>query len=341
MTGGFRWTALKLAIFTVVTIATTAYLAAIIGNLKFFSSPYEITAEFSDATGLLNGDVVKAAGVTIGRVEEIRIDDGLALVTMSIDEGTELPADIGAEIRFRNLVGQRMIALVPSDAATAGGLASQGDPQTSLIESGALIPLGRTESAFDLSELFNGLRPLIRSTNPEDINIVTTELVRALEGRSDEVEGIFSDLGEISEEVAARDRELGGLIDNLNIITGDLAARDAQLQRTLANTNQFLAAVSASRADLESALVNLDEAAQRLGRLVTNNDELIRAEVKDLATILDALEDKRKELRAIVAALPDFTVAVERVTQYGEWANQHLINVCKDDFGTCGERGTP
>ena len=36
----------------------------------------EITAELTDASGLLRGDVVKAAGVTVGRVEEIGIRDG-------------------------------------------------------------------------------------------------------------------------------------------------------------------------------------------------------------------------------------------------------------------------
>ncbi len=65
---GFRWVAVKLTLFTVVTVIVTSGLAAIIGNFKFFSSPYVVTAQFEDATGLLQGDVVKAAGVTIGRV---------------------------------------------------------------------------------------------------------------------------------------------------------------------------------------------------------------------------------------------------------------------------------
>lgn len=341
MMRGLRWTAAKLALFTIVTVATTTWLAAIIGNFSLFGDRFEITAEFADATGLLRGDVVKAAGVTIGRVADIQIDDGLAIVTMSIDQGSELPGDLGAEIRFRNLVGQRMVTLVHSDEASGGGLAAVGTAQPEPLGPGAVIPLSRTQPAFDLTELFNGLRPLIHSTNPSDINVVTKELLTALQGRSRTVEQIFANVADVSEELASKDRELTVLLDNLHVVTDDLAGRDAQLRNTLANMNTFLAELSASQTDLESALVNLDDAARRLGRIIAANDDLIQQEIEDLSIILDAVNAKRNDLRRALRSLPEFTVAVERVTQYGEWANQHLITVCKDDFGTCGRRGGP
>ena len=338
---GLRWASAKLAIFTIVTVATTTWLAAIIGNFSLFGDRFEIAAEFSDATGLLRGDVVKAAGVTIGRVSDIQIDDGLAIVTMSIDDGAKLPAGLGAEIRFRNLVGQRMITLVPAEEASGGGLADAGSTQAGRMGPGALIPLDRTQPAFDLTELFNGLRPLIHSTSPEDINTVTRELLIALRGRSGIVERLFANVADVSDELASKDRELAILLDNLHVVTDDLAGRDTQLRTTLADLNTFLAELSASQDDLEAALVNLDDAAQRLGRIIEANDELIVKEVDDLSVILDAVNAKRTDLRAALRSLPEFTIAVERVTQYGEWANQHLITVCKDDFGTCGRRSGP
>jgi phospholipid/cholesterol/gamma-HCH transport system substrate-binding protein len=331
MMGSLRWTTIKLLIFTAVTVVVTVQLASVIGNFKFFSSPYEVTAEFSDATGLLKGDVVKAAGVTVGRVQEIRIDHGLALVTMAINEGTELPAEIDARIRFRNLVGQRMVTFVARD----------GTPSSQLLADGDRIDLAHTEPAFDLSLLFNGLRPLIRSTNPEDINIVTKAVTQALAGRSDEVESILGSLADVSDTLASRDVHLSELLDNLNVVTEDLAGRGDQLTRTLANMNSFLTDVAASRDDLSQALATLDDAATRFGRIIDSNDSNIKAELDDLATILDAVNDKRADLRGALKALPNMLVAVERVNSYGQWANIHLIHVCKDDLSGCGTRGTP
>lgn len=331
MMDSLRWTAAKLMIFTIVTIIVTTWLASVIGNIQFFKSPYEITAEFSDATGVLNGDVVKAAGVTIGKVTEIKIEDGVAVVTMSIQEGIELPSTVRAQIRFRNLVGQRMITFVEDEQAASSGSLQPGDE----------IGLDRTDPAFDLSALFNGLRPLIRSTNPEDINLVSRELVTALKGRSANVEGFLGNVAELSETLAGKDKEIGSLLDNLNIVTADLANRDDQLRTTLGAFSSFINDVAASKDDLVVALRTLDDAATRFNRIVKNNDQNLRQELSDLAVIFDAVNDKRSQLRKAIRALPGFLVGIERVTTYGQWSNIHLIDVCKDDQGVCGSRWMP
>ncbi|MEA2476638.1 MAG: phospholipid/cholesterol/gamma-HCH transport system substrate-binding protein [Actinomycetota bacterium] len=326
---GVRWIAVKLAIFTAVTLAVTTWLAADIGNLSLFSHPYQIEAQFTDATGLLSGDVVKAAGVTVGHVTDIRIADGVALVTLDINDGTRLPSPLSARIRFRNLLGQREVDLTSTARSDA------------LTKAGTMIPLARTEPAFDLTVLFNGLRPLIRSTDPADINIVTHELLKALAGRSNDVESLLGNLGQISNAVANKDTQLGGLLRNVNTITSDLSNRNAQLTSTLGDLNSLLTQIAASRGDLGNAIVSLSSAAQRLRRIVATNDGRIKGETHDLATVLAAISAHRPALEKSIKELPNVLAAVERVTSYGEWANIHLIDVCKDDFGTCGKRWLP
>lgn len=326
MTRSFRWTAIKLGMFTIVTAIVTVWLASIIGNFSPFTTSYEIEAEFSDATGLLVGDVVKAAGVDVGRVSDIQLDDGLAIVTIELDEGTEIPADITARIRFRNLIGQRMITLV------------QNGPATDLLEGGDRILLANTDPAFDLTVLFNGLRPLIRSTSPRDINIVSEAVTQALDGRTDDVAAFLDHVAVISNMLASKDRQLGSLLKNVNVVAEDLAGRDAQLRATLGDINDFFGDLDETRDELANALVTLDDAAHRLRRLVDKNGDNIRAEVRDLAIILDAVDDKREELRAAVRALPEMLVAVERTNSYGQWGMLHIINLCKDDLGDCGRR---
>lgn len=327
----FGWIAIKLFIFTAVTIVITIALASTIGNFRLFARPYELQAAFADTTGLLKGDHVKAAGVTVGRVDSIEIDGGVAKVTMSIDENNTLPNNLTAEIKYRNLIGQRMITLVPTP-----DLEPTGD-----FEAGDMIPLSRTRSAFDLSILFNGLRPLIRSTNPDDINLVAREITKALAGREDEVESFLGNVTLISEALAAKDAEIGQLLDGVNVVTEDLAARDDQLKRTLSSFNDFLGDLRRTREDLNAALTNLDVAARRINKLVTSNEENITASLDDLEVILDVVNERREDLRGAVEALPTVLEAIERVTSYGQWQNVHLIDVCKDDTGTCGTRGTP
>ena len=326
MTPSFRWTAVKLGAFTVVTAIVTVWLASIIGNFTPFSSSYLVKAEFSDATGLLQGDVVKAAGVDVGRVSGIELVDGLAIVTLELNEGTEIPDNVTANIRFRNLIGQRMITLV------------QEGPGDGLLADGDKILLPDTDPAFDLTVLFNGLRPLIRSTNPRDINIVSQAVTRALDGRTDDVAAFLDHVTVISNSLASKDAQLGSLLTDLNVVTEDLAGRDAQLRATLADINDFFGDLEATRTELSQALITLDDAAGRLRRMVARNGDNIDAELRDLSIILDAVDDRRADLRAAVRALPEMLVAVERVNSYGEWGMLHLIHVCKDDLGTCGRQ---
>lgn len=325
------WASIKLFIFTAFTVFITLWLASIIGNFRFFDSPYEIKAEFTDATGLLNGDVVKAAGVTVGRVDAIEIRNGMAVVTMTIDEDAKIPDNAEAEIRFRNLIGQRLVMLVQPEGETPSGYLEHRD----------LITLDHTEPAFDLSDLFNGLRPLIRSTSPEDINIVAREVTAALKGRNDNLANLLTNISEISETVASKDQELSTLLEGLNVVTADLAGRNAQLKRTLDYINTFFQKVIDNKRALANALVSLEDAATRIERIVSKNDENIRVELRSLAQILDVVERKREALGGIVRALPELIVRVERVNGYGEWGNVHAVHLCKDDFGTCGTRGTP
>ena len=79
-----RGTTTKLAAFTIVTIIITFWLASIIGKLSPFQETYEINAVFTDATGILNGDPVKIAGVPVGKVTSFQVDEGRAIVTMQI-----------------------------------------------------------------------------------------------------------------------------------------------------------------------------------------------------------------------------------------------------------------
>ncbi|MGW0886358.1 MlaD family protein, partial [Streptomyces sp. NPDC002671] len=111
---GARQTAaplVKFSLFALVTIAATALLAATIVNISF--TPKDTYhAVFTDVTGLETGDDIRVAGVRVGEVEGIRVKNRtLADVTFTVNAVRPLLAGTHAVVRYRNLVGQRYIAL--------------------------------------------------------------------------------------------------------------------------------------------------------------------------------------------------------------------------------------
>ena len=144
--------------FIVVTVIATGTLAATIGNLRFGGTT-SYRALFTDVTGLLKGDDVRIAGVRVGEIDSVAVTQragrSLAQVTFTVDSGRAVAVSTRAQIRYRNLVGQRYVALTEG-AGSSRRLAENGT-----------IPLRQTQPALDLTVLFNGFKPLFAALSPE------------------------------------------------------------------------------------------------------------------------------------------------------------------------------
>lgn len=132
---------LSVGIFVLLGIAAIAYLAIQVGTGSVVGGDtYLLESRFTNAGGLHPGSSVMVAGVTVGRVEAVRIEptDFSAIVTMRVLSGLQLPTDSMASIKTTGLIGDKFISLSP------------GADETSM-KPGARITL--TESAVDLESL--------------------------------------------------------------------------------------------------------------------------------------------------------------------------------------------
>src|SRR5664279_6485618 len=102
----------KLIIFAVVTLVTFGTLAATIANTSF-GDRFTYRAVFRDVTGLATGQDVRIAGVRVGEISTIGIykDRTSAVVDFTVDRSTVLTGGTVATIKYRNLIGERYLAL--------------------------------------------------------------------------------------------------------------------------------------------------------------------------------------------------------------------------------------
>lgn len=126
-------------LFAIAGVACFAYLAVGIANMSFLDTgTYEVTAEFDNISGLENGAPVEIAGVPVGSVKGIRLNDTLAFVSLSIREDVPLRADDIASIRTKGIIGDRYVRISP------------GASETKLTSGGVLRD---TESTVDIEEV--------------------------------------------------------------------------------------------------------------------------------------------------------------------------------------------
>ncbi len=104
-------------VFVAAGIAALFMLAMKVSNLSTVSTgdTYEVTARFDNIGGLSIRSPVKASGVLVGRVSNIKYDKdySVAVVTMSIQNRFDsFPIDSRASIYTAGLLGEQYIELV-------------------------------------------------------------------------------------------------------------------------------------------------------------------------------------------------------------------------------------
>ena len=135
---------LLVGLFVTAGICAVVFLALKVGNLVSLdkSSGYRVEASFDNIGGLKLRSPVKAAGVTVGRVEAIRLDPDTyqAVVDIQIDDNYKFSTDTIASILTSGLLGEVYI-----------GLDVGGD--TNVITDGGQI--GKTQSAIVIEKLIS------------------------------------------------------------------------------------------------------------------------------------------------------------------------------------------
>lgn len=314
-----RSLALKLGAFTVFTIIVTFWLASVIGKLTPFTDNYQINAVFTDATGVLNGDYVKIAGVQIGKVVGFEVKEGEAHVRLEIRADVDLPENAIADIKFLNLLGQRVVNILEPE-----------EPSSEMLEPGDTIPVQNTRPALDLSVVFNNLRPLIQSTNPEEINTVARAVLEVFKGREGDLAAILGNVGELTSTLADRDQRLARLVDNLDEVTTVLNSQEGDIRTSLNEFTRFMESLVDLTPQLERTIDDLTVASDKFGSLIERNRVNLERDLADLATLLDIVNDNLGPLDRVAKNLKEVLMSTARSQGYGKWYNLYIVNFCPE-----------
>lgn len=104
-------------IFLSLGLVVLGYLSISIGGLRLFAGDsYRVSARFSNVGDLKVRAPVKLAGVTIGRVESIRLADFYGEARLAIGRTVLLPKDTIASVTTAGLLGDAYVSLSPGGA---------------------------------------------------------------------------------------------------------------------------------------------------------------------------------------------------------------------------------
>src|ERR1700722_15331055 len=133
-------TIIRLGIFSAVLLLFTVMIFIVFGQIRF-DRTNSYSAEFSNVSGLREGQFVRARGVEIGKVKELTLIDGgkRERVDFNVDRSVPLYQSTTAQIRYLDLIGNRYLELKRAD----------GDGFDKVLPAGGFIPIARTSPALD------------------------------------------------------------------------------------------------------------------------------------------------------------------------------------------------
>lgn len=306
--------AVKFALFAVVTLSLTAVLASTIGTFSFGSAAH-YQAVFTDVTGLQVGDSVRIAGVRVGQVDKIRLlSSGLAEIGLALSPARPLPRSTQAVIRWRNLVGQRYVAL------------SQGPGSDSPLPPGGVIPVSQTTPALDLTVLFNGFKPLFAALSPHDVNQLAGEIIRTLQGEGGSINTLLAHTASLTSTLADRDAVIGATIANLNSVLATVDARDQALSTLIVEMQRFVTGLAGDRQAIGDSLDSISALATSTAGLLTASRPSLAADIGQLGTLSSTLAEHKTQLDQWLRQLPDKLTTITRTATYGSWFNFYLCD---------------
>ncbi len=131
-------TELAVGLFILAGIICLGYLTIRLGKMEVIGSKgYDLYAVFSNSGGLKTGSGIQIAGVDVGQVKSITLENYQARVVMNLNSSVKIQEDAIASIKTKGLIGEKYIEITPGGSEKIippGGKIRETQPPVDLEE---------------------------------------------------------------------------------------------------------------------------------------------------------------------------------------------------------------
>ena len=265
--------------------------------------PFELKAEFETAQAVVpgQGQTIRVAGVRVGDVADVEIEDGVGLVTFAIDREF-LPIYKDATVLMRPNTGLKDM-FFDMDPGSDTEPSSDEDE----FEEGATIPVSNTAPDVNLDQILGALD----ADTQAYLRLLLVGAGRGLDGRDEELGKLLGsigpinrDLAELNELVATRRDNLARLVHNFNLLTTRVGQSERDLTELVSASNGALGAFAEQDPNVQRAVAELPET-------LTQATDTLNATAR-LGAVLGPAFD---ELRPFARNLPELNASTRELAE--------------------------
>ena len=228
---------LAIIVLVAIGLGTAAY---ILSNQRLHfpfiqEEPFQLEVELADAQAVTagQGQTVRVAGVRVGDIGQVELEDGMAVVELQIEPEHEglIREDATALLRSKTGLKDMFLEVDPGN----------GEP----LDEGGRIRLENTAPDIDPDEFLAAL-----DTDTRDyLKLLITGAGKGLEGHGTDLREVFKrfepihrDLARVTEAVARRRTNLERLVNRYGLLVEELGGKDRELTRLVQQANEVFTA---------------------------------------------------------------------------------------------------
>jgi phospholipid/cholesterol/gamma-HCH transport system substrate-binding protein len=267
---------IAIAVLFLIAIGVSGYIIAnqdARPRIPFIESKaFKLKAEFSDAQAVTpgQGQSVRVAGVQVGKITEVKLVNGIAVVTMELDQKwkkkLDIKSDATALLRPRTGLKDMFIELDPG-----------GDGRT--LQNNDTIPVQNTAPDVDPDETLAALDTDTR----QYLKLLINGAGKGLKGHGHDLNLTFKalaptykDLSRVSTAIADRRKQLGRLIHNYGSLTNTLADSDGSIKRLINSSDAVFRAFASEDTNISLAVSKLPSTLNQTRDTLAKVDEYSR-----------------------------------------------------------------
>ena len=312
-------TIIRLGIVSAVLLLLTVMIFVVFGQIRF-DRTNRYSAEFSNISGLRQGQFVRASGVEIGKVSSVHLIDGgtRVRVKFNVDRSVPLYQSTSAQIRYLDLIGNRYLELKRGE----------GQGADKILPPGGFIPLARTSPALDLDALIGGFKPLFRALDPQKINAIATTLITVFQGQGGTINDILDQTAQLTAQIGERGQAIGEVVKNLNIVLDTAVRHRQQFDQTVNNLEVLITGLKDHADPLAAGTAHISNAAGTVADLLAEDSALLHKTINYLDVIEQPLGEQHVQLNDLLHRLPTALNLIGRtVGSYGDFVNFYACDI--------------
>ncbi len=283
-------------------LLTGAITVGVKGAFGAFDGGYRLIGTFDAAgQGLLPGSDVKVDGVNIGKVRRIDLVDGAAKVTLTINDGEEVPDGASATIRPKTLFGEKFVDIDPDEAEAGARLLRDGDEITNTL------------GGFELEQVLADTFPLLQAIDPVELTTVLGALAEGADGLGEEVNRTLVNGSELSQVFADNAANTEQFLSDLAQVSDELALQAETILEVADAANVALPTLNANEDDLIALLQQAGRLSNDVADLLEANRPFVRATMVEGSRTLQLLYEQRSQVIPLVVGLRQYIQTLSSV----------------------------